>query len=44
MVGFLVNFNVLRLKDGIRQFVKAFPDPRRVSANSAVGISAKEER
>ena len=43
-VGLLVNFNVLRLKDGIRRLVKGFPDPRRVSANSAVGISPKEER
>ena len=35
-VGLLVNFNVLRLKDGIRRLVNDFPDPQRASATSAV--------
>jgi len=43
-VGLLVNFNVLRLKDGITRLVHNFPDPLRLSTNSAVCSSAKEER
>ena len=35
-IGLLVNFNVTRLKDGIRRLVDKFPDPLRYSANSAV--------
>jgi len=31
-VGLLVNFNVTRLKDGIRRLVDKFPEPLRISA------------
>ena len=41
-VGLLLNFDVLRLKDGIRRFVNEFPDPPRSSALSAVHVVAKE--
>lgn len=41
-VGLLLNFDVLRLKHGIRRFVNEFPDPLRSSALSAVRAVAKE--
>jgi GxxExxY protein len=43
-VGLLLNFNVLRLKNGIRRLVNDFPDPQRISALSAVVKSGKEEQ
>ncbi len=41
-VGLLVNFNVPRLKDGITRLVHNFPDPQRLSANSAVDAVSNE--
>jgi GxxExxY protein len=43
-VGLLLNFNVVRLKDGIRRLVDKFPEPLRLSAISAVeGSFLKED-
>jgi GxxExxY protein len=42
-VGLLLNFDVRRLREGIRRFVNDFPDPLRLSALSAVVCPHKEE-
>ncbi|MCX6092649.1 MAG: GxxExxY protein [Candidatus Bipolaricaulota bacterium] len=42
-IGLILNFDVLRLKDGIRRLVNDLPDSAR-SARSAVGSLEKENR
>jgi len=45
-VGLLLNFNVLRLKDGIQRVVNDFPEPVALSADSAfhaVVVSKEDE-
>jgi GxxExxY protein len=41
-VGLILNFDVVRMKDGIRRIVNGFPDSRSPSAPSAVQAVAKE--
>jgi len=41
-IGLILNFNVLKLRDGIRRLVNALPDGEDISARSAVVCSHKE--
>ncbi len=42
-VGLLLNFNVVRLKDGIQRVANDFPDPLHLSATSAFQAVPKED-
>ena len=41
-VGLILNFDVVRMRDGIRRMVNGFPDSASLSASSAVQAVAKE--